>query len=545
MLKNLLKRGYFPRELPNPFETISYAELLAKTSVPPGPYSYSEKKGPSYQSRAFPYNLARRGKLRRALSVPNPVNFFHTASLVAKHWTDLETHYSKTYQSLSRPIFTKRGRAFEWQRGFDFLPAAKLRTRNGARYIVRADISNFFPSIYTHSIPWALHTKPIAKLYRDFKDNLGAKFDVVIRNGQEGQTKGIPIGPDTSFLMAEVIATSLDEALIKAIGTRYHRYVDDFEFGCTTAQESDNVLARLQEVLEEYELTLNSSKTSTIELPFGIDPLWVHELGSFNFRSTQKGQSKDLIQYFDLSIERFEENPDEPVIKFAIKKTSSLDIKPANWALYESLILQWATAEPGVLEVSIDLLKHHADLGFPIDRSKIKNVLEHIIRLHAPRGHTSELAWAIWGLILFSLPFEDEVVRILSSIENCVVALLCLDARSQKLIDPSTNFTFWESLMDEKELRGPNWLLAYEARKKNWLMPAGSTDYLKTAPAFSYLKTNDVHFYNVGRTFSYKPHKKRYWFFKKILSGYEELSRQTDEPSLRNDLSRMEGETQA
>ena len=535
MLKNLLQRGYFPSELPSPFETRSYARLLARPSLPPSPYSYG-KKGPNYSSRAFPYNLARRGKLRRALSIPNPVNFFHIASLVAEHWTDLETHYSKTSQSLSRPVFSMKGRAFEWERGFDSLPHAKLKTRNGARYIVRTDISNFFPSIYTHSIPWALHTKPIGKLLKKFGDNLGNKLDIAIRNGQEAQTKGIPIGPDTSFIIAEVIATAIDDALIKNIGTPYHRYVDDYEFGCTTGQETDTVLGKLQEVLEEYELTLNSSKTSTLELPSNIDPLWIHDLASFKFRETRKGQAKDLMHYFDLSIKQFTGNQDDPVIKYAIKRTSSLDINPANWSLYESLILQWATAEAGVLEVSIDLLKHYADLGFSIDRSKVKKVLEHTIRIHAAKGHTSELAWAIWGMILFGLPFDDDVVSTLSSIENSVVALLCLDARNQKLIAPSTSFTTWQTLMNEKELQGPNWLLAYEALRKKWLPPAGSTDYLTTAPGFSYLTANDVYFYNVGRTFSYNPEKKRYWFFK-TLSGYEELGHPSNEltSSLTND----------
>jgi hypothetical protein len=33
----------------------------------------------------------------------------------------------------------------------------------GSRYVVKADISNCFPSIYTHSIPWALVGKESAK----------------------------------------------------------------------------------------------------------------------------------------------------------------------------------------------------------------------------------------------------------------------------------------------------------------------------------------------------------------------------------------------
>ena len=30
------------------------------------------------------------------------------------------------------------------------------------KYILKTDIKNFYPSIYTHSIAWALHTKELS-----------------------------------------------------------------------------------------------------------------------------------------------------------------------------------------------------------------------------------------------------------------------------------------------------------------------------------------------------------------------------------------------
>ncbi len=520
MLKEILRRGYFPKELPTPFNTESYAKALGGGMKGlPTPLSYGAQ-GPKYGSRAFPFNVARRGKIRRPLSVPNPINFFHLASLISENWSVLEAHYAKANQSLSKPVFSLKGRAFEWEKGFELLARSKLETRNASKYIVKTDISNFYPSVYTHSIPWALHTKAVGKKNRKFEENLGNKLDVVIRNGQEGQTKGVPIGPDTSLVIAEVILTSIDEALIKNIGTKYYRYLDDFEFGCSTAQEADNVLGTLQEILGDYELALNPSKTIVKDLPSAVDPLWIHELASFDFRSAEKGQEKDLLHYFDLSIDRFSKYPDDPVIKYAIKRTSSLDIKAANWPLYENLVLQWAAAEPGVLQISIDFLKHYANCGRTIDPDKVKDTLQHIITIHAAMGHTSELTWSIWGMILFGLPLDGDVVGILESIENPVVALLCLDAQNQKLIDPGHEFKLWASLMSESELKGANWLLAYEGLLKGWLPSADGTDYLSSAEGFSQLRNKNVSFYNAARTFSYKPHIK-YWFLTRPSLEYE------------------------
>ena len=52
------------------------------------------------------------------------------------------------------------------------------------------------------------------------------------------QTKGVPIGPDASFAIAEIVMTSIDEMLVPIVGNKYHRYIDDFEFGCSGSKLS-------------------------------------------------------------------------------------------------------------------------------------------------------------------------------------------------------------------------------------------------------------------------------------------------------------------
>ena len=52
----------------------------------------------------------------------------------------------------------------------------------GKRYQVKADISNFFPSIYTHSIPWALIGKKLSKENKDGEKFWFNEIDLYIRN---------------------------------------------------------------------------------------------------------------------------------------------------------------------------------------------------------------------------------------------------------------------------------------------------------------------------------------------------------------------------
>lgn len=516
MLKELLEKGYFPSELPAPFTTSDYAAAICDPSLPTSlPYNYG-RKGPKYNSKCAVFNLARRGKLRRVLSIPNPVNYYHTAKSISDNWVEIEAHYKKSDQSLSRPA-VDTSRALSWEKGFAKLSNAKLITRSASKYILQADISNFYPSIYTHSIPWALHTKAVAKSGFGFNANIGNQIDTHIRNCQEMQTKGVPIGPDASFAIAEIVMTSIDEMLVPLVGSKYHRYIDDFEFRCNSYQQAETTLARLQEVLEVFELTLNSSKTRIIEAPSPLEPIWLHELKNYKFRTGKTQQRNDFLHYFDLVMDYLKKFPNDPIVKYAILKSSSRLIYSDNWAVYQSIILQWSIAEPGILPIALDFIKFYESKGFPINKNELRETLEFHITEHSPMGHTSEVSYATFGMILFGLSFSANTVDILASIENSFIALLTLDAQQQGLISSTYTFSLWRTLMRASELKTSNWLLAYEALVKGWLPSASGADYVSTDSGFKYLKAKGVQFYDTTAIASYVPSDK-YWALKDVTA---------------------------
>ena len=74
-----------------------------------------------------------------------------------------------------------------------------------------ADISSFYPSVYTHTIPWALHSKAVAKKNKAKNDTyFGNILDGCSMGVQDWQTVGLPIGPDTSHIIAEIIGVAID-----------------------------------------------------------------------------------------------------------------------------------------------------------------------------------------------------------------------------------------------------------------------------------------------------------------------------------------------
>ena len=73
---------------------------------------------------------------------------------------------------------------------------------------------------------------------------------------------GIPIGCDTSLVLAECILARVEEGLRQRLGqVRGFRYSDDFELLFRSASEAEAGLGALQEVLSQYELSVNPRKT--------------------------------------------------------------------------------------------------------------------------------------------------------------------------------------------------------------------------------------------------------------------------------------------
>ena len=377
--------------------------------------------------------------------------------------------------------------------------------RATSRFILRTDISRFYPSIYTHSIPWAIHTKAFAKSNRK-KANLGNRLDRWIQNGQDGQTIGVPIGPDTSLVIAEVILSAVDIEIRKRLpSVKVMRHVDDYEFGLRSHSEAEEALAILHEALKEYELEVNTAKTSIIDLPVPVESNWVTDLRNFVFRSTPSGQKSDLIHYFDRAFLLAQDYRHDHVLKYAVQRLQTLPIDPTNWQLVENFLLQCLMVETGTfLPVLKQLIDHH-NAGMNVDLATVQDVINYQLESQCPVNHGSEAAWAIWAVIRWNMKIEAGAAKAMSKMSDSVVALLALDAYYSGLIPSGLDTTLWESYLTEKELYGDQWLLAYEANMQGWLTSSGTADYVSGDQYFSILKQLGVHFYDRHRARSAVP----------------------------------------
>ncbi|MBT9156235.1 MAG: hypothetical protein DDT37_01220 [Firmicutes bacterium] len=135
-------------------------------------------------------------------------------------------------------------------------------------YVFRADITDCYASIYTHSIAWALHEKEVAKSHRRDATLIGNVIDWHIQDMCHGQTNGIPQGSSLMDFIAEMVLGYADMQLSDKLKSasikeyRILRYRDDYRVFVNNPQVGEAILKALTEVLFGLGLKLNTSKTT-------------------------------------------------------------------------------------------------------------------------------------------------------------------------------------------------------------------------------------------------------------------------------------------
>jgi hypothetical protein len=152
------------------------------------------------------------------------------------------------------------------------------------KYLVKADIKNFYPSIYTHSIAWAIHGKKFIRKPVNLHNfsHVGNRLDRLFQRANDNCTNGVPIGPVVSDIVAEIVASAVDRAftkLVQASGLECEavRFKDDYRILVNTETDGQRVIKFLQRALKDYNLEISETKTSMSRLPDGLFREWVSQ----------------------------------------------------------------------------------------------------------------------------------------------------------------------------------------------------------------------------------------------------------------------------
>ncbi|MCP3807736.1 RNA-directed DNA polymerase [Paenibacillus sp. Lou8.1] len=479
---DLIQRGFFPQELPPPFTTITLANNLNSISMEN-----------TATSKCITYDIPRVKLQRRHLAIPNPLHQIKLSQAIETNWSNLQAHFDKSKLSISRPISSEK-RAVETSRTFGDLVSERILRSPDKRIVLKTDISRYYPTIYTHSLPWALHTKALAKVNR--QDNYyGNLLDRHMRNCQDGQTIGIPIGPDTSLIISEIIGSEIDSLLQTSIpNIQGVRYIDDYFLYFDTIAEAEKAHSVFHQILREFELDHNSEKTSINPLPENLLKEWVFDLQSSKVRFKSIAQKNDIISYFSKAFDYIYKYPEDFVLKYALERSKTFSVTHDNWSLYESLILKSMIVEPNTLQVSLEILLSYQSYGYILDREKIAQTLKKIILHHSSFSHCYEVSWALWICQSLKIDLKSEVSHAISQMTNSIVILLALDLQSKGYIS-GINIDELDYYLKQNSIFEDQWLLTYESQIKGWLSGEG----FDRSEFFISLQDHNVTFYDDKR----------------------------------------------
>ncbi len=193
---------------------------------------------------------------RRLYKLPNLYSYLLLAFFINKNKDEFIKMFEKNNFSTSK--------FFNFYR---FLDTDELRQRllySGIKRL-HLDLSNFYHTLYTHSIPWIIDGKINAKSNK--KGGFSNNLDTLIRKCQYDETYGIPTGNLISRLVSELYMCYFDKK-IEEKGFKYSRYVDDVCFPYSFESQEIEFLSLFRKICKEHNLMINESKTQVEDFPF-------------------------------------------------------------------------------------------------------------------------------------------------------------------------------------------------------------------------------------------------------------------------------------
>ena len=467
----------------------------------------------------------------RSFGIVNPINYAILSKFIAENWANISGVYTVSRSSGHRPKFPKSesapGRAFE------ATPISKKRKTQkhlASSYplILDLDISRFYDSLYTHSIPWATLDKNLAKQMfsnKTLKTHWSDELDILVRNCNNRQTIGVPIGPDTSRIISEIILSRLDYLLCRPGSglktSQVFHNIDDYQFGVLDKHEAELAQSAFVRAIREYELRLNDFKTELSEgiafAPSNWHTALVH---------LQDYDGSTLIEkFFDSIYDLMRAHPSSNVAGYFLKQFS----RPLMNARRDDLLLEYLQrflfAAPYLVRWIAPLyLSLAKELGVTMDN---KRVIDWCLESCCRRNDVVNATWFLYAKIYLGINITNGVADACFALRSPLLDLQIMHMRSLTLSTYSLKDIRYRYGVDA--FNSSSWLFLYEVERRAWDVSGSfqkfglNSDYTGT---FSSLAQDNVEFYRTDEP-TYNPLAFEGWKMKNLPGG--EAGEQGDE----------------
>lgn len=427
---HLLNSGLYPETLPPCYVSKDAKRAFHGLITLLDSQKFHEKK-----TEYVRYNGTKHDGSRRFFGTPNIITYFHISSFIWRNWSKFESNYDLSNFSIGKPRLMPENadRAVKVP-SLSELSKHASENLHFAPFILKADIAQCFPSLYTHSISWGAHGIDQSKADPN-KDSLVNTFNAIdffVRNGQRGNTRGVLVGPDAYRLIAEFVLSRLDDELSKVVGNLIVgavRHVDDYYIGLRTEHDAQSVLSHLREVLALYELNLNDQKTKIYSSLEPINDLWAQRLrdhmGDNPWGITFGNLERAISEAVDAAVTIGSDSP----IKILFRAFDEQRIyQNVHWKFVERNIQRIIQKHPHAIDYACLLVAKRSAIGGEIDSDGWLSVAEIIITRSLALDHHHETIWLVWLLIMCKIDVPRNLVNELSRSRNAHIRALLVQA---------------------------------------------------------------------------------------------------------------------
>ena len=483
----LLGHNYLPaqrrkkEELPPVFRSVTFTPASAAPLLTMNPAS---------KARGFDlveYRATKFNAVARSYAIPHPIAYAQLSNCIAVNWSAIESFLSSGV-SMIRPRQHKDGRLIIMD--YERFAARASRVRRLAfnqRYVAKADIASCFPGMYTHAIPWAVVGKAAAKL--STKGGWHNDLDFHARQCVRSETQGIPIGPGTSNIIAEILLSTVDRKLADEFYfdgsdalNGVSRFIDDYSFYCDSFDEAERFIRRLDEELNALRLRLNPKKTAilTPTMPFG--DLWAAEL-ALRLPSGVPVDAYKCTNYLEFATALASKHPEGSVLKYAANAIMGTKLSASAKEAALDYLLVLTVANP----VLLPLLETLFDDTMVMGKVRYPTRIIKILRDGAFRHRSDSMAWALYYCSKYEISIPVEVAEAVIRTGDCI-ALLSLFITGQHL----SRITDWIATLDKTDSYALDrqWLLLYQMHFSGHV----GSDLCSVPAAFDAMKAAGVTF---------------------------------------------------
>ncbi|MFW3612725.1 RNA-directed DNA polymerase [Staphylococcus caprae] len=232
---------------------------------------------------------------RRQYKLPNIYSYIHLAIYMIENKQEFINVFVNNNYSLSK-FFN----LFDFN--FEFTQEINKTLLQGGHNILHMDLSNFYHSLYTHSIPWVIMGKKQAKASQ--RKGFANKLDRLITRCQNNETHGVPTGNMLSRIIAELYMCYIDKELENS-GYVYSRYVDDISYSFTIEEDKEKFIRDFNNICIKYELKINDLKTNINSFPYenlnNKDNIFNY-FDNLSSKSKAKTWRKEIRKFIDLCV---------------------------------------------------------------------------------------------------------------------------------------------------------------------------------------------------------------------------------------------------